>query len=351
MGASSSDYSEWNIDEKWSSQEWKSDEMLEARTVRPDDNKFVIDDDMDSDNVTESNLSLRTRSFLNRVFDRLRKMLDSSPEDSMQDIDKRSMIWWMFMSVFRTSQIQIKYVDTKNQLADMLTKGSFSRDVWNHLTRLLNIASFSLYSCSHVSDFLSDDQVRKQSAMSKRGQKATSNEGSPMAKSEKMPGEDSSQSLGYLVHPGNTDERNEVETALQEACASRLKFRSRIFSSESTRTCCTSIQETGAGGSTPNTQWWEKTLWLQWYKENCCVNTKIEKHGIQYPSIHGKIFQFFAKEIWNVIDESRHPSWANYLANSEIHKNTKFKEIESLFHITQKLVKEHSEEILNVKCL
>ena len=35
MGASSSDYSEWNIDEKWSSQEWKSDEMLEARTGRP----------------------------------------------------------------------------------------------------------------------------------------------------------------------------------------------------------------------------------------------------------------------------------------------------------------------------
>ena len=35
MGASSSNYSEWNIDEKWSSQEWKSYEMLEARTVRP----------------------------------------------------------------------------------------------------------------------------------------------------------------------------------------------------------------------------------------------------------------------------------------------------------------------------
>ena len=61
--------------------------------MRPEDDKFVIDDDMDSDTVTESNFSLRTRSFLNRVFDRLRKMLDSSPEDSMQDIDKRSMIW------------------------------------------------------------------------------------------------------------------------------------------------------------------------------------------------------------------------------------------------------------------
>ena len=55
--------------------------------------KFVIDDDMDSDTATESNLSLRSRSFLNRVNNRLRRMLDRSPEDSMQDIDKRSMIW------------------------------------------------------------------------------------------------------------------------------------------------------------------------------------------------------------------------------------------------------------------
>ena len=41
----------------------------------------------------------------------------------------------------------------------------------------------------------------------------------------------------------------------------------------------------------------------------------------------------------------------NYLANSEIYKNTKFEEIESLFNITEKLVMEHSEEILTVKCL
>ena len=60
---------------------------------------FVIDDDeMDSDTVTESNLSLRSRSFVNRVFDRLRKILDRSPEDSMQDIDKRSIICGMFVT-------------------------------------------------------------------------------------------------------------------------------------------------------------------------------------------------------------------------------------------------------------
>ena len=34
MGACSSDYAEWNVDKTRSSQEWKSDEMLEARTER-----------------------------------------------------------------------------------------------------------------------------------------------------------------------------------------------------------------------------------------------------------------------------------------------------------------------------
>ena len=42
--------------------------------------------------------SPKSSSFLNRVNDRLRKMLNRSPEDPMQDIDKRSMTWGMFMS-------------------------------------------------------------------------------------------------------------------------------------------------------------------------------------------------------------------------------------------------------------
>ena len=33
--------------------------------------------------------------------------------------------------------------DTKNQLADILTKGSFTRDEWNHLLCLFNISHFS----------------------------------------------------------------------------------------------------------------------------------------------------------------------------------------------------------------
>ena len=49
-----------------------------------------------------------------------------------------------------TQKIQIKYIDTKNQLADMLTKGNFTRDEWNHLLCLFNICHFSSAVCSEV---------------------------------------------------------------------------------------------------------------------------------------------------------------------------------------------------------
>ena len=93
MLASSSNSSEWNNDDKWSSQMRKSGEMSKTSSERPVPNKLVIDIDMDSDTATESDFSPKSRSFLNRVNDRLRKRLNLSPEDSMQDIDKRSTIW------------------------------------------------------------------------------------------------------------------------------------------------------------------------------------------------------------------------------------------------------------------
>ena len=45
-----------------------------------------------------------------------------------------------------------------------------------------------------------------------------------------------------------------------------------------------------------------------------------------------------------------HFEW-NFQENSEIHTNMKFENIENVFNITQKLIKEQSEEILNVKVL
>ena len=54
-------------------------------------------------------------------------------------------------------RLKIKYSDTKYQLADILTKGNFTRDEWNNLLHLFNISQssslccdqkFSLTSCS-----------------------------------------------------------------------------------------------------------------------------------------------------------------------------------------------------------
>ena len=46
---------------------------------------------------------------------------------------------WLFDRINLDSKIQIKYIDTKNQLADILTKGNFTRDEWNHLLILFNL--------------------------------------------------------------------------------------------------------------------------------------------------------------------------------------------------------------------
>ena len=47
-----------------------------------------------------------------------------------------------------TPKIQIKYIDTKKQFADILNKENFTRDEWNHLLCLCNISHFSSTVCS-----------------------------------------------------------------------------------------------------------------------------------------------------------------------------------------------------------
>ena len=57
---------------------------------------------------------------------------------------------WLFYRINSDPKIQIKYIDTKNQLADILTKGNFTRDEWNHLLCLFNSSHFSSTNCSEV---------------------------------------------------------------------------------------------------------------------------------------------------------------------------------------------------------
>ena len=54
---------------------------------------------------------------------------------------------WLFDRINLDPKNQIKFVDTKKQLADTLTKGNFTRDEWNNLLHLFNISIFSSASC------------------------------------------------------------------------------------------------------------------------------------------------------------------------------------------------------------
>ena len=55
---------------------------------------------------------------------------------------------WLFNRITLDPKIQIKYIGTKNLLADMLTKGNYTRDEWNHLLCLFNISHFSSAACT-----------------------------------------------------------------------------------------------------------------------------------------------------------------------------------------------------------
>ena len=57
---------------------------------------------------------------------------------------------WLFDRINLDPKIRIKYIDTKNQLADILTKGSFTRNEGNHLLCLFNISHFSSTDCLEV---------------------------------------------------------------------------------------------------------------------------------------------------------------------------------------------------------
>ena len=64
-------------------------------------------------------------------------------------------------------KIQIKYIDTKNQLADILTKGNFTREEWNHLLTLFNISHFQFYILHRCYGKTSSTRIRRRPCHSK----------------------------------------------------------------------------------------------------------------------------------------------------------------------------------------
>ena len=78
------------------------------------------------------------------------KMIIKGRSPTMRHVSRthRVALDWLLDRINLDPKIRIKYINTKNQLADILRKGNFTRDEWNHLLTLFNISHFSSTACT-----------------------------------------------------------------------------------------------------------------------------------------------------------------------------------------------------------
>ena len=78
------------------------------------------------------------------------KMIIKVRSPTMRHVSRthRVALDWLFDMINLDPKIEIRYIDTKDQLADMLTKDNFTRDEWNNLLHLFNISHFSSLCCA-----------------------------------------------------------------------------------------------------------------------------------------------------------------------------------------------------------
>ena len=123
-------------------------------TLKRKQSRGVIND-LDNVDFTPSNVQSSHQEALLCVFednDAVIKMITKGRSPTMRHVSRTHSVAldWLFDRINLDPKIQIKYIDTKNQLADILTKGKFTRDEWNHLLCLFNISHFSSTDCSEV---------------------------------------------------------------------------------------------------------------------------------------------------------------------------------------------------------
>ena len=108
-----------------------------------------IDDRKNVDFVSSNANSSRQEALL-YIFENneaVIKMIMKERSPTMRYVSRthRVALDWLFDRINLDPKIQIIYIyiDTKNQLADTLTKWNFTRDEWNHLLCLFNNSRFS----------------------------------------------------------------------------------------------------------------------------------------------------------------------------------------------------------------
>ena len=111
--------------------------------------------DLDNVDFIPSNVNSFHQEALLYVFEdneAVIKMIIKGISPTMRHVSRthRVALGWLFDRTKLDPKIQIKYIDTKNQLADILTRGNCTRDEWNHLFCMCNISHVSSTNCYGV---------------------------------------------------------------------------------------------------------------------------------------------------------------------------------------------------------
>ena len=85
------------------------------------------------------------------------KMIIKGRSPTMRHVSRthRVALDWLFDRINLDPKIQIRYTDTKHQLADILIEGNFTHEEWNNLLHLLNIRHFSSTCCAKIFSLIS----------------------------------------------------------------------------------------------------------------------------------------------------------------------------------------------------
>ena len=114
-----------------------------------------VTNDLDNVDFIPSNVQSFHQEALLYVFEdneAVIKMILKGRSPTMRHVSRthRVALDLSFDQINLASIVQMKYIDTKNQFADILTKGNLTRDEWNHLLCLFNISHFSSTNGSEV---------------------------------------------------------------------------------------------------------------------------------------------------------------------------------------------------------
>ena len=87
---------------------------------------------------------------------------------------QRVALDWLFDRIKLDPKIQIRYIDSKHQLADILTEGNFTRVEWKNLLHLFNVSNFSSLRCTQNFRLISCITMAKRIQEQKGGERVVS---------------------------------------------------------------------------------------------------------------------------------------------------------------------------------